>query len=203
LVNGPSDSEQPKHFIPGDDDSTAPWSARALNSNVQISCSQCQTIVTERGSIKLWKDLPSENWAEMMDFWHCHRPHVPHDAQSALKKGYAADSKLALLPSVGMVDRSHFVLHPDDCRNLEVGHLIYSRSVAGKLYVCVSGSALFLPSPFAKQTVMGTKEPALPDFHVTLEGSVGIQMPQSDGIKEAHIQCQPLRLVCHSNTLVP
>jgi hypothetical protein len=136
-ANGPSDAEQPKHSILGDYDNTTPWSARVLNSNVQISCLQCQTIVAERGSIKLWKDLPSENWAEMMDFWHCHRPHVPHDAQGALKKGYAADSKLALVPSVGMVDHSHFVLHPHDCRNLEVGLLICSRSVAGKLYVCV------------------------------------------------------------------
>lgn len=22
----------------------------------------------------MWKDLPSGNWAEMMDFWHCHKP---------------------------------------------------------------------------------------------------------------------------------
>jgi hypothetical protein len=189
-ANSLSDSEQPKHFIPGDDDNTAPWSARVLNSHVQISCSQCQTIVTERGSIKLWKDLPSENWAEMMDFWHCHRPHVPHDVQSALKKGYAADSKLALLPGVGMVDHGHFVLHSDDCRNLEVGLLIYSRSVAGKLYVCVWLRAVF-PFPFAKQTVTGTKEPALPDFHVTLEGSVGIQMPQNDGTRKRKFSASP------------
>lgn len=106
-----------------DDSDLAPWSARALNPDVQISCSNCQTTIIERGRIKLWKDLPSENWAEMMDFWHCHRPHVPqsHDAQGALKKGYAADSKLALLPGVGMVDHGHFVMHPVDCLGVEVG----------------------------------------------------------------------------------
>jgi hypothetical protein len=109
-----------------DDADLSPWSARTLTPEVQISCSNCQTTIVERGRVKVWKDLPSENWAEMMDFWHCHRPHVPqsHDAQGALKKGYAADSKLALLPGVGMVDHGHFVLHPGDCVGVEVGPFV-------------------------------------------------------------------------------
>ena len=107
-----------------EEENILPWSAHTLTTTTQISCVHCQEILVHRGKVTIWKDLPSENWAEMMDFWHCHRPHVPHDhdhEHAALAKGYSADSTLALSPGVGMVDPVDFVLTSEDCSNLKVG----------------------------------------------------------------------------------
>jgi hypothetical protein len=54
----------------------APWSAKSLGEDAEFACKECGNVVLKKGIIKTWKDLPSENWAEMMDFWHCHKPDV-------------------------------------------------------------------------------------------------------------------------------
>jgi hypothetical protein len=80
----------------------------------------------------MWKDLPSENWAEMMDFWHCNKPdiHEPNEssareshldgAGSVASKGYGADTKFAARITVGFVDITTFLLTNSDCSNLQV-----------------------------------------------------------------------------------
>ena len=69
-----------------------------------------------------WKDLPSEGWAEMMDFWHCHKPDEPHmHDHGSLKKGYAANSQLALKQGIAMVDANDFLLASEDCQDIAVG----------------------------------------------------------------------------------
>lgn len=111
LTNG---SHEYSHVIP--------WSATALSPDTEVACKTCNAIIVRRGRVKVWKDLPSENWAEMMDFWHCHRPDVPHDHdKSTPQKGYSASSRLALESGVGMVDPVDFVLAAEDCENLAVG----------------------------------------------------------------------------------
>lgn len=109
-----------------EDNIVVPWTADQLTSDTEICCKACGSVVVERGKIKQWKDLPSEGWAEMMDFWHCHKPDHPdgphdHGADGELKKGYAAGSRLALEPCVGMVDALHLVVVADDCINVKVG----------------------------------------------------------------------------------
>lgn len=105
-----------------EDTHVVPWSATALTSDTEIVCKACSAVILPRGQVKVWKDLPSENWAEMMDFWHCHRPDVPHDHDHSMpQKGYSADSRLALEPGVGMVDPVDFVLAAESCENLTVG----------------------------------------------------------------------------------
>lgn len=100
-----------------------PWNAHSLATSTQLSCTHCRQILLHRGTVLVWKDLPSENWAEMMDFWHCHRPDLPHDHDHrTVAKGYSADSTLAINPGVGMVDPVDFVLAHEDCCNLKVGH---------------------------------------------------------------------------------
>lgn len=32
------------------------------------------------GETNVWKQLPSEHWAELMDLWHCHKPHIEHNS---------------------------------------------------------------------------------------------------------------------------
>jgi hypothetical protein len=107
-----------------DVDNIVPWTAHSLTADTQLSCMHCQQILLARRTVLVWKNLPSENWAEMMDFWHCHRPHVPHDdhAHATPAKGYSSDSRLALCPGVGMVDPVDFVLASEDCSNVKVGH---------------------------------------------------------------------------------
>lgn len=105
-----------------EDTHVIPWTATVLTPYTEIACKSCNSVIIFRGRVKVWKDLPSENWAEMMDFWHCHRPHVPHNHDKDVpQKGYSADSRLALVSGVGMVDPVDFVLAAEDCENITVG----------------------------------------------------------------------------------
>ncbi|EME48797.1 hypothetical protein DOTSEDRAFT_162591 [Dothistroma septosporum NZE10] len=114
-----------------------PWSAPSMTADTAIACRGCRSEVVSRGQIRAWKDLPSENWAEMMDFWHCHRPDVPHDCDHKVAvKGYGADSKLALQSGVGMVDPTDFVLVSEDCSNLKVSSSASSTSADDQLLCC-------------------------------------------------------------------
>lgn len=98
----------------------APWMASSLKPNTQIACKACKTALI-RSPILLWKDLPSENWAEMMDFWHCHKPiDNTHTGLSNASKGYAASNKLRARPGVGLVDSCHLIVSSQDCSNLKV-----------------------------------------------------------------------------------
>lgn len=113
------DSWQPKRL---ELDDHAIWPASSLTPDTRISCRACQSVVL-RGSVKVWKDLPSDNWAEMMDFWHCHKPDnedCPRQDASQSTKGYAAFNSLAPLPGCGLVHLDHFRIHESDCRGLQV-----------------------------------------------------------------------------------
>ena len=100
-----------------------PWTATSLSHEVELQCKICHAEILPHRQIQVWKDLPSEGWAEMMEFWHCHKPNEPHDHEHQTdKKGYSADSMLAITPSVGLVNATSFVLAADDCKNIKVGH---------------------------------------------------------------------------------
>lgn len=99
-----------------------PWTATSLSNQVELQCKECNAVVVPRGKIQIWKDLPSEGWAEMMEFWHCHKPNEPHDHEHQTdKKGYSADSTLAITPSVGLVNATNFIIADADCQNIKVG----------------------------------------------------------------------------------
>lgn len=64
-----------------------PWSIKQLkrletkskiNGSIanaaQFKCKSCESKLISSETITTWKALPSETWAEMMDFWHCHKP---------------------------------------------------------------------------------------------------------------------------------
>lgn len=105
----------------------APWSASKLCEQSQASCRKCGNILLAAGSVQSWKDLPSENWAEMMDFWHCHKPSVPkkgaangyHDTHLE-EKGYGANTRFMARRGVGFVDLTHFLLSKEDCPKVKV-----------------------------------------------------------------------------------
>ncbi|KAM3419143.1 hypothetical protein BST61_g5088 [Cercospora zeina] len=130
------------HGAQRQDDHIVPWTARSLAADVQFNCRYCQTLLLESGKVRVWKDLPSENWAEMMDFWHCHRPHVHDSDHTAPVKGYSADSMLAISSGVGMVDPVDFVFAPEDCSSLEIRSSRDSEGTTGAQLACTSCSTI-------------------------------------------------------------
>ncbi|KAF9633706.1 hypothetical protein BFW01_g4600 [Lasiodiplodia theobromae] len=81
----------------------------------------------ERGrGVKKWMDLPNENWAEMMDFWHCHKPHEHHLSGHThtrdgvgKEKGYAASNRIMAKKGVGYVDLAYLLLTEEDCLGVQ------------------------------------------------------------------------------------
>ena len=108
----------------------APWSATDLQAGEEIRCRNCSATLVPRGAVQVWKDLPSENWAEMMEFWHCHKPDHEHhhhgaangkaDEASLAARGYGADSAIQPQDGVGLVDLTAFLLLEKNCANLAV-----------------------------------------------------------------------------------
>lgn len=110
-------------------DEDGPWPAKALNPRSRIRCQVCKNPLSGTGISFHWKDLPSENWAEMMDFWHCHKPHTDqhHESESqdaATSKGYGATSRIQASSGVVLVDCSTFLMARDDCPGAKVGSTI-------------------------------------------------------------------------------
>lgn len=105
------------------EEQTSVWPASALSAETQVACQSCRNIVA-KDKISAWKDLPSENWAEMMDFWHCHKPDITEAANVASEgsaKGYAAFNALEPRPGAALVDTLHIHIATNDCTGIEVG----------------------------------------------------------------------------------
>ena len=125
-------------------------------STPSISCVSCSTPLISRGTITKWKDLPSDGWAEMMDFWHCHKPDLPHrqhgddavhttaetqkvnEGAAAAGRGISATSRLAVERGVGLVGVMDLLFAAEDCKLLNVGNPIHSFSMYPS----------YLPTPF-------------------------------------------------------
>ncbi|KAG5984034.1 hypothetical protein E4U55_006263 [Claviceps digitariae] len=97
-----------------------PWAASDLQNASAVSCRTCNSIIIPDGTLKVWKDLPSENWAEMMEFWHCHKPHNHGQQENGnlANKGYGANNVISSQPGVGFVDITSFMFDEQDCQNL-------------------------------------------------------------------------------------
>ncbi|KAL4789737.1 HECT-like ubiquitin-conjugating enzyme-binding-domain-containing protein [Aspergillus venezuelensis] len=125
-------------------DSFVPWSAGDMAPSTKLRCAQCEILILDASTGKpsppsseqndeslsagwAWKDLPSGNWAEMMDFWHCHKPDPPkerdadgkeiEDANSKVK-GYGASNQVLATPGTVLVDVATFLVSDTDCKNL-------------------------------------------------------------------------------------
>lgn len=100
-----------------------PWPAASLTSETSVACRECKEMIVKAHSITTWKDLPSENWAEMMDFWHCHKPDDHEscmaDAPGSMK-GYAASNAPSPIPGTGLVDLSYLSICEQDCSSIQV-----------------------------------------------------------------------------------
>ncbi|PYH41943.1 HECT-type E3 ubiquitin transferase [Aspergillus saccharolyticus JOP 1030-1] len=124
-----------------------PWRAMDMGPSTRVRCRGCQGIVLDQpqspagegeagkaaasgGGGWVWKDLPSGNWAEMMDFWHCHKPdpedghdhgHHDHAAGGRLEdpnatvKGYGAANQVVATLGTVLVDVATFLVAAEDC----------------------------------------------------------------------------------------
>ncbi|KAI1660834.1 ubiquitin-conjugating enzyme E2-binding protein [Daldinia decipiens] len=112
----PLASSLERHAFSTPGEQTVPWSATDLQPESRITCRRCHATIVEPGVTKVWKDLPSENWAEMMEFWHCHKPHDHgHEHDDGLaSKAYGANSRISAQAGVGFVDLSSFLLSETD-----------------------------------------------------------------------------------------
>ena len=104
-----------------------PWSASALEDCHSLHCAECAFAIVEQDTVSIWKDLPSANWAEMMDFWHCHKP-VDHkntaSAAGSEQKGYSANSAFSAVSGTCFVNTTSLLLSPQNCRTKKVRYLL-------------------------------------------------------------------------------
>ena len=101
-----------------------PWLAEDLQPRTSIRCKHCELEIVNAGSVAIWKDLPSEGWAEMMELWHCHKPHDEHTRSNETEitgsKGYGPSSRISAACQMGLLDVSSFLFEPRDCHNVQV-----------------------------------------------------------------------------------
>ncbi|RSM13330.1 hypothetical protein CEP52_001888 [Fusarium oligoseptatum] len=110
---------RPAHFSL--ENQALPWTSIDIETGSRIGCRNCDNEFVTQDTIKAWKDLPSENWAEMMEFWHCHKPH-DHDQQdpeSLASKGYGANHAISAQSGIGFVDLTSFLFTEFDCKGVK------------------------------------------------------------------------------------
>lgn len=113
-----------------------PWTAKDMSPQSRIRCRKCGSLfLTPTGNNGfVWKDLPSADWAEMMDLWHCHKPDTHEDDKPANEghngtsnsaddtnetvKGYGAANRVVCASGTIFVNVSSFIIAEDDCTGL-------------------------------------------------------------------------------------
>jgi hypothetical protein len=160
------------------DENHDPWNAVVLRDSKAISCAACGSNVVLIEAIKSWKDLPSANWAEMMDFWHCHKPHNGPSNTTGKNvdienKGYSASNTFSAAPGTGFVDTTSLVLNPMDCQSVKVCHIFKS----DMMYA--DNKKETLPTPVKQWLGFRYKCPILKD---TLREDCALSFVQADGL---------------------
>jgi ubiquitin-protein ligase E3 D len=120
-----------------------PLSAVDCQPGAALHCWKCgqKAAIVPSGRVKAWKDLPDEGWAEMMDFWHCHKPQVAtkeaaqrtHGLRNGkavetseddlASRGYGANSKIAPSPGLALIDISTIWCSTEDCTGVGVSEI--------------------------------------------------------------------------------
>lgn len=147
-----------------------PWMASDLTPETEMYCAYCGSKLIGRGSVKRWKDLPSEGWAEMMDLWHCHKPHEPNGRENSggVSRGIGGESKLAIEIGVGLVSPLDLIFATDDCMGIEVG--IFHSSLGFS-----SPAEIFYLHAIVLRAIKRTS-PSRPHGHISKEAS-GYNLP--------------------------
>jgi len=101
-------------------ENVVPWPAGKM-ADTTVACRNCNADLLKASDVNEWKDLPREDWAEMMDFWHCHKPHE-HNSEEGHEqnKGYAAYARLQAQQDLGLVGLTYFLLSRANVANTTV-----------------------------------------------------------------------------------
>lgn len=100
-------------------------------STVQLStgewflhCAGCGSLLVRKSEVREWLDLPSAHWAEMMDFWHCHKPREGENEEDTSSKSRGYEMAANLYPQKGraLVDVTVIYLDQNYCCGLKVSH---------------------------------------------------------------------------------
>ncbi|EAW09387.1 HECT-type E3 ubiquitin transferase [Aspergillus clavatus NRRL 1] len=119
-------------------DDFVPWTAADMGPSSKLRCRRCAGLILDAPGLDsadsqmsdasdgwVWKDLPSGNWAEMMDFWHCHKPdpedhgHGDGEDGNAQTKGYGAANQVVARRGTVLVDVVSFLVAEEDCRGVK------------------------------------------------------------------------------------
>jgi hypothetical protein len=142
-----------------------PWLAEDLQVETSIRCKECEIEIIKPGDITTWKDLPSEGWAEMMDLWHCHKPHDERTHSDGTKaasgKGYAPSSRITAARKTGLLDISSVLIDSQDCHNIQVSN--------NETFPTLVASFFILDASFA--IILGEKKET---FSALIEGTHGL-----------------------------
>jgi hypothetical protein len=123
-----AEDDKPSHGIGMEVANDSPWSADTLSPASQIACRACRNEILKPLK-REWKDLPRDDWAEMMDLWHCHKPsETPSAHKQGANEGYAAMKRPQLTAGVGLVNTCHILLPEHECCNLKVSLAFISRN---------------------------------------------------------------------------
>ncbi|KAI1344632.1 ubiquitin-conjugating enzyme E2C-binding protein [Xylariaceae sp. FL0016] len=116
-------------------EAATPWSAQDVQPGSGVRCGACDATIVATDVLREWKNLPSENWAEMMEFWHCHKPQIRKhdDGEGHLQsRGYGATSRIAAQSAVGFVDLTSFMLSDTDIVQSSITGDIVESSTASR-----------------------------------------------------------------------
>lgn len=135
--------DEPDDSLPSKDpliDDFVPWTAADMSPSTRLRCSGCENVILNNPRCAdgsgdtspagwTWKDLPSGNWAEMMDFWHCHKPDPPEghrhvEDPNAQTKGYGAANQVVATAGTVLVDVATFLVSEADCGGLKKVRLV-------------------------------------------------------------------------------
>ncbi|KAI5295708.1 hypothetical protein KEM52_000456 [Ascosphaera acerosa] len=104
------------------------WSASLIAPGSRVCCRACWHELLQqqqRGGPQnelVWKDLPSANWAELMELWHCQKPSEPKGSsqhgegeEASRRKGHGAANQVMCTPDTVLVDVASFYVAQENC----------------------------------------------------------------------------------------
>ncbi|KAL9110046.1 MAG: hypothetical protein Q9227_005385 [Pyrenula ochraceoflavens] len=110
------------------------WAASTLTSQTSLACHKCHHTLHDSAKEFTWKDLPSQNWAEMMDYWHCHRPSNGQSSfDTATSSGYGPSDRLKARQGTALVDVQTFLMSPEDCLGIKESEAILANGLPSLL----------------------------------------------------------------------
>ena len=166
----PSSSQSSRASEENGQDIEVPWLATSIREDTELACRECRSTLVKSKSISVWKDLPSENWAEMMEFWHCHKPddlpeqngnrngsngHASHDhahdescsVDHNANRGYGANTKFLATAGTGFADITSFLLSTSDCNNVQVRELLIVLYIVIVVHISLGIKKATKPAP--------------------------------------------------------